>query len=338
MTKIVLHSAGEIDGPRARRQLADSRGVLAEAGMGLPGSDDPAEWSKAARQLLRGTGGDRVSGLLALARDRGLSAVVVSADDLVERLPDATTLKHLRRWARHHDATVSFVVTVEDQVAALNSRYCRAVMQLDWAGSFTDYVDDSAHLAQLDYAARLETLLDGPFDSVVLSRHAAVDDPAAALLSALAVPDDKVEKLTLAPLREHQPGTGPLLVAGVRLLTKRMRRLSLFSRYPRPTLLTSVDTLAERARAQQWDSSPFWGWSESRAQAAVQRFARGNEELAHRLWGASWPEPVAGGARNEVDLAAADPALVVDLLDTVDSLVHDLRRGSGTDEPTASAS
>lgn len=338
MTAIVLHSAGEVDGPRARRQLAESRGVLAEVGIGLPDSDDSAEWSKAARQLLRGTGGDRVSGLLARAREGGLATVVLSTDDLVDRLPDETTLKHLRRWARHHDATVSFVVTVEDQIAALNSRYCRAVLQLDWAGSFAEYVDDASHLGQVDYASRLDVLLDGPLDTVVVSRQAAGDNPVAALLSALALPDDQVRGVALAPLGGPVPSPGPLLVAAVRLLNKRMRRLSLFSRYPRPTLLTSVDTLVDRAGAGNWDSAPFWGWSQERSGAAVERFARGNAELARRVWGATWREPTAGGAANEADLAAADPALLVDLLDTVDSLVHDLRRGSGTDEPTASAS
>lgn len=338
MTEIVLHSAGEVDGPATRRQLADSRDRLAELGIGLPDSDDPAEWSSLARQLLRGVGGDQAAGLLTVARERGLSAVVLSADDLLDRAPDRDALRQLRRWARRHDTTVRFVVTVEDQVAALNSRFCRAVHRLDWSGSFSEYVDDAEHLACFDYPSRLGALLDGPLDTVVLSRQASGDQPVVALLSALGISEDRLGALRAAPTTEPRLGGGPLELAAVRLLNKRMRRLSVFNRHPRRELLQPVEALSAQAAAHHWDSMPFWGWTDDAADAAAARFAAGNAEVAARAWGSPWQEPTATGASNEVDLAAADPALVVELLDTVDSLVHDLRRRSRTHEPTASAS
>lgn len=338
MTRIILYSAGEADGDRVRRQLAHSRRMLARAGIALPGSDDPGQWTRLGRHLLRGANSDRTNELLAVARRDGVIDVVVCSADPLDRVIDRPGARRLNRWARARDVDVTVAVTITDQLVALNTAYCRDVLRLDWARSFEEFVEAPKRLPTFDVSARLGPLLDGPVQLVPLRVDDVGADPVTNMLSAVGVEEDRLHGLRLVSPGEVVPQPGPVLVAAVRLLHRRMRRLGMFAEQRAlDALLELVDELSQHARAHEWDAEPFWGWSAASAAAIRARFEQSNTEFAARAWSTNWSPALPTRGRTVVDLPTERPALVVDVLDTVDSLVNDLRRGSGTAEPTASA-
>jgi hypothetical protein len=156
-------------------------------------------------------------------------------------------------------------------------------------------------------AARYSSLVDGEQARAVL---------AAAGVDVAALPRQE-------PAVRRRPLPGPYTVAATRLLFKRLWRLGMFNNLPRRQLLDAAAALRSRADEGAWDEGPFWGWSEQLRAEAIERFRPGNDVFARAVWGEPWGDDWADGDVVDVDLASSQPALVVDVLQSVDALVKE---------------
>ncbi len=123
-----------------------------------------------------------------------------------------------------------------------------------------------------------------------------------------------------------EPLPGPVVVAATRLLYKRMRRMGMFGGLSRARLLEAAEQLRRHGALHGWDKSRFWGWDDASRQRAIARYQPGNDAFARATWGHGWGDGWEHGRFVDVDFAASSPALVVDMMLTVDNLVKELQK------------
>lgn len=192
------------------------------------------------------------------------------------------------------------VVVVREQLEHLNALYCQAVLELQTHAAFVSYV----------------------IQLVASGRHDLMDEVGPLLADS----GTDVVVVPFSRLDADEPSVGPVLVTGTRLLHKRMARLSLVDN-AHDGAVDAARRLRERAASGSWDTQPYWGWTPALADEAVTRFRSGNAELAQRVWGTDWPDPPPQRQRTRLDLAGQPPAIVHDVLVTIQESVDTVLDG-----------
>ena len=330
MTTLVLHAGAEnADGGAVHEQLSAWREPLAELGVWLPPGASTAEWRERGLALLRGGAAGQPSlGWLQEALEAGARAVLVSSDALSDALTSPEEAAVLASRARELGLDVRVVVIVREQIGYLNSLYCKRVLALETARSFTEFAATPVPAHRFDYIASFGAVADTdgvelaavPYPRLLSAGAGRVVLDAAGLSEcAAALP---VGTVSPAPL------PGPVLVGATRLLHKRLRRMGMFHEHGKARLRDLVTRLAERAAAGGWDTATFWGWDVALRRAVEEECAASNELFAGFVWGTAWEEPFSTGRPQRVDLADLEPPILHDVLTAVDALVEGLSKGT----------
>lgn len=329
MTTLVLHAGAEYaDEGAVHQELSACRDQLARSGVLLPPGQSPGEWREAAHGLLAGGAGTPTVTWLQEAKDSGARVVLVSADTLTDALTSPAEAAALARTARELGVAVRVVVVVREQVGYINSLYCRRVLSLDTARSFAEFATTSVPAHRFDYVASFGAVADTDGVDLRAVPYPDLRSPGAgrAVLHAAGLDVGETE------LAVHGTGPaplpGPVLVGATRLLHKRLRRLGMFHEHGKPRLRTLVDRLTQRARDGSWDMTTYWGWDGALRRAVEDEYSASNDVFAEFVWGTPWGEPFSGGRPQRVDLADLDPAVLHDVLTSVDELVEGLVKGS----------
>lgn len=328
MTTLVLHAGAEYaDGGAVHEQLQRNRERLAAAGVQLPPGDGVNAWRETGSALVRGGGGTAAE-WLSEAKGTGADFVLVSSDALADLLTSPEETAALAATAVAAGVGVRVVVVVREQIGYINSLYCKRVLALETARSFAEFAATSVPAHRFDYVASFGAVADTDGIDLVavpyprlLSKGAgrAVLEAAGAVAASGTLPAGGAEP---APL------PGPVLVGTIRLLHKRLRRLSMFHEHGKASLRLLVDRLAARAAAGGWDSTPFWGWDMALRRAVEEEYAASNETFAEFVWGTPWQEPFSRGKPQPIDFADLEPSILYDVLSSVDGLVEGLAKGN----------
>lgn len=321
--RLILHAGAEYaESGAVRHDLVAARRGLTAAGVVLPDRDDAASWGATCRGLVSAEWTAPARALLAAAREAGAETIIASSDIVSDALTSPRQCAQLAAAARREGLDITVVVVVREQIGYLNTLYCRRVLSLDTARSFTQFIAKASPAHRFDYVASFGSLADTegirlaavPYPDVV--EHGS----ARSVLDAAGVPDEVMDALPDDWQRQSGP-PGPVLIGAVRLLHKRLRRQQLFeARGPRG-LLPLVDRLRALARAHEWDTTAYWGWDPTDRRDAMRDFEAGNEAFAQFVWGTPWPEQWSTGRPERVDLPALNPPLLREVITTVESLV-----------------
>lgn len=283
----------------------------------------------AARGLAAGNPGPSVLDAAETAVGEGAAALVLSSEQLEDSLRDASALSHLETFARRRGMSLTVVLVIRDQVGALNEIYCERILRLQMARDFEAFVSSPQPAARFDYARAFAPVLGTPGLDVVTTPYL-TENVEAHARSVVAAAGLRPQAVAALPVEDAQTAApGPVKIAGTRLLFKRAWRLGLFKSLPRTRLLEAARQLSDHADEHIWDDQPFWGWTDSARDSAIERYAPGNDVLAGALWGRSWGDRWENGRYVDVDLASSAPPLVVDVMRTVDAIVKDLQRAMG---------
>jgi hypothetical protein len=245
-----------------------------------------------------------------LVAAESLSRAVADRDQLAElrdelvRLGVASPgeeLEPVDRAAASAPGPGRIVVVVREQLDDLNAVYCRAVLDLETFTDFDSFVVEAIGSGHHDFAKELGPLLDAPDKDVVVVPFSRLQDGAA-------VP-------------------GPMLVTAMRWLNKRLTRVGALLPIDPALVVQAAAEVRQHAEAHEWDHTPYWGWSEDLANEAVEHFRPGNDQFARRAWGTEWPDPPVRRDRTRVDLAGCPPAVVSDVLTTIQQAVDGARKG-----------
>ncbi len=330
MTRLVVHAGTHAtDWEAARQQLVTWRAALADAGVRLSPGDDADSWAATARDLASGEPPQELVKEAQAAVHDGATALVLGSEQLEDQLRDEAALRHLAEFAAGLGMALTVTIALRDQLGYLNELYCDRVTHLQMARDFQTFVSAPQPAERFDYATALDLVTRAADIEVAAVPYAEMSDGSQArdLLGSAGLWRADLDGLPPGPTREYLPG--PVLIAAMRLLFKRIWRLGMFKTLSRGRLLHAARILRDHAHEHNWDTVPFWGWTETAREAAVLRYRADNDAVAGTLWGKPWPAAWESGTYVDVDLAASDPALVVDLLVTVDNLVKDLQKAKG---------
>lgn len=325
MTRLIVHvGTHATDWQVTQQQLVSWRQPLQQLGVRLCPGDDPESWVKTARAIISGKPPHELVDAATAAAKDGAAAVLVSSEQLEDPLRDAEAVRRLTELADDLGMGLTVMIVLRDQVGYLNELYCDRITHLQMARDFSTFVSAPQPAARFDYASAFQLVTGGSEIDVVAVPYTALSDGAQGrgVVLAAGLSRDQVDALPAGPTRPALPG--PVLVAAMRLLFKRVWRLGMPKTLPRQRLLAAARLLARHAEERSWDNAPFWGWTETARQEAVLRYGPGNDTLAEALWGRPWDDTWETGSHVDVDLAAGRPSQTVDVLDTVDSIVKDL--------------
>ncbi len=334
MTQLVIHTG--LPTTRAavvRDQLAACREPLERSGVALVGKDDAVAWDRAFRQILggeaplkrvlRGGGGS--------SSNTGFHTVLLSSKSAMRVLTTPRNVAALGTFSRDNGLTTKVVLVVREQLGLLNAMYCRRVMRMETSRSFQSFVIGAVDSAGFDLADEFEALYDDDAIELVAVPYSRIDEhvPAASILEAAELPGQAALTTSMAAAspgsgHEDQELPGPVLVTAARLLHKRLIRLGVVRRRPTGKLLAAAHQLRERAAERAWDQATFWGWSPELATSVEQRYGPGNATFAARAWGTTWPDPPPARAMSRLDLPSESPALVSDVMTTIQRVVDEL--------------
>ncbi|MGI8701251.1 MAG: hypothetical protein ACR2JU_08605 [Nocardioidaceae bacterium] len=331
MTTLVLHAGAEYaDGGAVHEQLSAWREELAAAGVVLPPGRSPHEWRETGHGLLQSGAAPAATAAagtwLREATEAGARAALLSSDALSDALTSPEQAATLSRLATSFGVDVRVVVVVREQVGYINSLYCKRVLALESARSFAEFATTSVPAHRFDYVASFGAVADTDGVDLVAVPYPDLLSVGAgtAVLRAAGLDGTGLPAETAAPA----PVPGPVLVGAARLLHKRLRRLSMFHEHGKARLRILVDRLAQRAAAASWESTTFWGWDVALRRAVEAEYGASNEMFAEFVWGTPWQEPFSTGKPQRVDLADLEPAVLHDVLTSVDTLVEGLAKGT----------
>ena len=334
MTQLVLHTGTpltrQVD---VQTQLVTWREALTKAGVILHPQDRIETWDTAVKQLVTGDAPPQVRKLVRQSSKFGARAVVLSSEDAYRPLRKARNVTRLADLGSASDVEVTVVLVVREQLELLNALYCRQVMSMDTAEDFASFVAKGIDSGLYHYAQAFRRLLDAEDVHLVAVPFSALSgrEPARAILQASGVPAETLDGLPDSPdpAATTDESVGPILLAATRLLHKRLIRLKA-GRVRRPGALDrAVDILREQARANDWDDRTFWGWTPELAALGAQAFHLGNAEFAAGAWRSDWPDASPTHSYTRGDLASRGPAVVVDVMDTVQRALDDLMKKPG---------
>jgi hypothetical protein len=318
MKRLVVHAGARQTGwAPTQRQLVQWRAALARADVRIPAADDPASWHRLTRAALGVGDAAELEELLASAGAD--ETVLLGSDEAEDLLQEPDRVSALAALARRHGGEAVVVLLMRDQLDQVNRSYCRRVLDLRTAVSFEEFAHEAAQDQRFDPRRRCAALLadDGVTLAAVPSTGVDPARPAAAVLAAAgkAVPDD------LPAAGRPDPVPGPALVAATRLLHKRLWRHGAFQRHDRADLVRLARRLRQAAEQRGWDDAEFWGWTPALRKAVAGPLVEADRAFAEQVWGTPWP--VDGGSRQTrvTRLTTAAPALVADVVDTVQALV-----------------
>lgn len=330
MTRLIVHIGSHAtDWDVVRQQLVSSREPLRHLGIHLVPGSDARSWAAAGRGLTTGKPPRELREAAAAAASDKAVALLVSSEQLEDSLREPGAVGSLTTFAAEVAMPVTVVIVLRDQVGYLNELYCERVTSLHMARDFATFVSAPQPAERFDYAHAFEPVTAAAGIEVAAVYYADVVDgaQAGAVLQAARLPQSALEALETTVTRRQLPG--PVLIAATRLLFKRMWRLGMFKSLPRGRLLATARGLRDHALERGWDPQPFWGWSEAARDEAIRRYRPGNDVLAAAVHGGHWSGGWATGSHLDVDLAACAPALVVDVLNTVNALMSDLHKAKG---------
>ncbi len=323
MTRLVIHAGTHATGWKAtQRQLVSWREPLTALGVHLHPADDPERWLSDGLALATGVSPSAIVDAAERAVRLGADILIVSSERLEDSLRDPDRLANLVSFAQGLGLPLTVLVVMRDQLGYLNQRYCERVAHLQTARGFPTFVAEPSPPGRFDYATAFTLPMATPEIDFVGVRYVEMQPgvEARSLLTAVGIAAKDAAALPAGPSMEALPG--PILVAAKRLLYKRLWRLGLVTRLPRPRLARAARSLAAHARARSWDSAPFWGWDVRGRAEALDRYGPGNDVLAEALWGEPWGDVYEDGVFVDVDLPACEPERVVDVLGAVDVIVR----------------
>jgi hypothetical protein len=321
VTRLVLHVGAEFaDAGTVVRDLVANRAVLEAAGVTMPVRDDVGSWRRAAHGLLHGEA--PAMAIVARAKDRAAEVALFSSDTIGDALASPAEAARLATLGTELGLAIRVVVVVREQIGYINSLYCHRVLALDSARSFAEFTRAAVPAHRFDFVASFGAIADTPgIELVAISYPELVSRGTAAVVAAAGVDPARLD-VSFPGLRDRDLLPGPVLVAAARLLHKRLRRLNAFDEQGREVLRRHAAALAEHARVAGWDDSVYWGWDGPMRRAAIEEYEASNAAFAEFVWKAPWPEPWSSGPQVRTDLADLDPAVLHDLLTTVDRLVE----------------
>lgn len=325
MTRLVILSVPTAAGwTGVQRQLIAWRAPLDHAGVRLDPAVEPEDWSGDVTGLLTPVPADSVSSLVRHAVADDVDLLVLGSGRLEDTWRDPEAVANLSRNAAALETPLTVVAVVRDQLGVLNALYCDRVMGLHMARDFASFSSSPSPAERFDYAGGFASLVASAEMDFVAVPYSAPSDgsQALAVLDALGV---VVGDLSATDDATGNPLPGPIEVAATRLLFKRMWRLGIFNSLPRKTLTATLRQLREHAAERSWDETTYWGWSPSLRDGAIATYQPGNDVFANAVWGRPWGDTWEAAPYTEVDLASQSPALVVDVLVTVDRLAKELQ-------------
>lgn len=331
MTQLVIHTGLPTTGAAVvRDQLAACREPLERAGVALVGKNDAKAWDRAVRLILGGEAPQPLKRLLRGKDDAGTQTVLLSSKSAMRVLTTPRNVAALGTFSRDHGLTTKVVLVVREQLDLLNAMYCRRVIRMETSRSFESFVIGSLDSAGFDLADEFEALQEDGAIQLIAVPYSSIDEhvPAASILEAAELPGQAALTTTVAAApgsgHEERQLPGPVLVTAARLLHKRLLRLGVVRRRPAGKILAAARQLREHAAEQAWDQATFWGWSPELATSVAQRYDPGNATFAARAWGTTWPDPPATRVMTRLDLPSESPALVSDVMTTIQRVVDEL--------------
>lgn len=331
MTTLVLHAGAEnADGGAVHLQLSAWREQLAGLGVWLPPGHSVTDWRETGMGLLHGesAGAAAARGWLAEAQAAGARAALISSDALSDALTSPAEVAGLAALAQELGIDVRVVVVVREQVGYINSLYCKRVLAMETARSFTEFATTSVPAHRFDYVASFGAVADTEgVDLVAVTYPRLVSAGAGRVVLEAAGLDDCAAALpvdTVSPA----PLPGPVLIGATRLLHKRLRRMGMFHEHGKARLRNLVERLAQQAVAGGWETTTYWGWDVPLRRAVEEEYTASNEMFAEFVWGSPWEEPYSTGKPQRSDLADLEPPILHDVLKSVDGLVDGLSKGT----------
>jgi hypothetical protein len=330
VTRLVVHAGAH--GTRwaaSWRQLVSWRQPLEEAGVRLHPADEAETWLAETRAVADGTTSAAVLEAVESAVRDDADIVLLSSERLEDPLREPVQVANLEAFAAQLGVPLTVVVVLRDQLGYLNHLYRVRISQLQMARDFPSFVADPNPAARLSYASAYRHLLDSPDVTFTAVRYSTLRRGAEAkpLLAALGVPAATLAELPDVDVPDTSPG--PMLVAGYRLLFKRLWRLGMINALPRHRLNAAARQLAAHAAESAWDIQPFWGWDPQSRAAAITEFGPDNDAFAEQVWQQPWGDDWEDGEYADLDLPANDPRHVADLLDAVEGIVSGLQASRG---------
>lgn len=325
MTRLVVHAGTHATGWSAtQQQLVSWRPALESLGVHLHAFDEPEAWLADTLQLATGAPPPSVIDAVDRAVAEHAEVLLLSSERLEDPLRDPARVATLVAFASERSMPLTVLVVVRDQLGYLNHLYGERVGHLQMARDFPSFAADPSPAGRFDYPEALGALMAAPEVDLLALPYADLPPGAEgkSLVTALGVAPQDLAGLPDGPPRPAGPG--PVLLAATRLLFKRLWRLGLVTKLPRPKLVQSARALAAHAGQRGWDAEAFWGWDDRARAAAIARYGPGNDAFAQAVWGRPWGdwethEPV------DIDLPSCDPRLVVDVLSSVDAIVSGLQ-------------
>lgn len=334
MTELVVHTGSSMaSATMVREQLVAWREPLKAAGVAIARQDDAKAWDNLARQPFAGGSGRQVRKLVKQSVRQDAQLILLSAESIRRPLRKTKNVRKLRSFCAQNDLSCRVVVVVREQLGLLNAVYCRKVLQMDIVRSFESYVTSVLDSGGYNFAEDFGALFGAPAVEVVAIPYDSLDDdvPARDVLREAGL---SAEALAGLPAPESSDETkaarlpGPVLIAATRLLHKRLIRLGVVQTRRQGALVRATTRLRRHAQESGWDDSEYWGWSPELAAVATAAFAEGNTEFAARAWGTAWPDTPAPRPAATLDLPTQSPALVVDVMSTIQEVIDRLMAGT----------
>lgn len=255
---------------------------------------------------------DRVWEALAEEIDDSSASTAVLASGLFAQLAaDPARSAEVVRRLRGVSDDVTLVMFVRDQLALLNSLFCRQVRELALSCGFDSYLQESPDAGLYDFAATFRPWYEDEsirFVSVPWDRDGGSD----ALSTLLTAGEISFDDRTLSKVADTPDEiVGPIAVEALRLLTADLR-----GRFPdfdpnEPAAIRLRRRAATAVRAKGWCKNEFWGWGPGQAAEALARYTGSNQEFARRTGNAGWTLPAPHArAQNVAELVELSPGAV----------------------------
>jgi hypothetical protein len=320
VTRLILHAGTEFVGAgMVREDLIGHRQTLRAAGVLIPHRDDAPAWRELASGVLRRT--PTSMALLNQARETGAEALLLSSDLLSDALVSPDAAAGLATLAAEEDLEVRIVAIVREQVGYINQLYCHRVMSMETSRNLAQFAAQAVPAHRFDYVASFGAVADTEgLELAAVSYPDLLTLGAGRAVMEAAGLDPAVAEEVGSSKSEPPPLPGPVLIEAARLLHKRFRWLNAFVEEGKPRLRELTAQLAAVAVEAGWDSTEYWGWTSQHRLAVEEEYAESNAVFAEFVWGTRWPEPWSDGKRERIDLADLSPALLREVLTTVEEL------------------
>lgn len=330
MTRLAVLSIPQASGWHTiLRDLLSWREPLADLGVRMcPGKSSPS-WANTARGTLDIRPRPAVRRLAEEAVADGVEVLLLATDRLEEPLQRLDRVASLETFAADLKMPLTVVSLIRDQVGYLNALYCQRVLRMETAHSFAAYVADTLDATRFDYERAFSQLTSSSSLSFSAVRINETPEGAEArdLLLTLGLPEAAVCALPREDGRHELPG--PVVIAAARLLFKRLWRAGLMKGGHEREVLAAGRRLRENGDDRGWDDGPFWGWTDEGRADAVRRFQAGNDALWQEVHGHPWGDVWESGAHVDVDLPTLEPALVADVIATLDRVFAGVQTAHG---------